>query len=662
MNCKQCSAPLSEGAVFCESCGAPATSKPQDTLIGRTLINQYIIRAKLGAGGFGAVYEAEQPSMSRKVAIKTLHKHLIHNAQIVARFHREGMAASRLDHPSSVKMFNSGETEDGTLWLAMEFLEGETLDKRIRGRGSLSPDALLEVFRPICEVLEEAHEKGITHRDLKPDNIMLLPRRGKELIKLLDFGIAGLLDGGAMTQTGVVSGTPMYMPPEQWKGLKHTDARSDIYALGVILYQCLSGRLPFEADTAPGWMQKHCLEEPKELSNVNCSEPLKAVIFKSLSKDPNHRPQSARELLTLLDAAIRGEPPKINTQAPTLEQARPQPAQPTLLASAPPPNPPPPAPPVITPAPPASIPGWVKIGGSIVALGGAVLLGGMLNKTSPQASSPQLAPTPQSTATKEPPKETPSSVPQKDTPKNRWIKINPPSAAVYLGLESSKKLPENTFGFRPERKIQAPQLVYSIQEHEVTWGELDEWLVSQKKTLTPPAWVASAPEDRKMLAATGVPWVMAGEFCGSVGGRLPTEEEWEYAARGVARRPYPWGDEPLDLGRTYVYAGPDATPGEVMRRSQDRTPDGIYDLLGNAQEWTTSLWREDTPGQDESWAQAGEISYRAVRGLPLCEPPPNKYQPEASAYRDALCATGECTAEAASLLSHVGFRCVKDER
>jgi formylglycine-generating enzyme required for sulfatase activity len=153
---------------------------------------------------------------------------------------------------------------------------------------------------------------------------------------------------------------------------------------------------------------------------------------------------------------------------------------------------------------------------------------------------------------------------------------------------------------------------------------------------------------------------MALDYCVSLGGSLPTEEQWEYAARGPGRRPNSWGADRLDPRLTHAYAGPNATPAVVKSSLQDQTPAPvIYDLIGNVQEWTLGLWREDVPGADESWVETGSTSIRAIRGLPLGEDRPPSIQAEAAAYRDHLCATGPCVDKGAELRRHVGFRCAR---
>jgi hypothetical protein len=326
MKCPQCQFINASDNTFCVQCGETLAVKKQDPFIGRSLINQFRILQKIGEGGFGAVYLAEQPSMGRQVAVKILHQHLSYRTELAKRFHREGLAASRLEHPSALIMYNFGETEDNILWIAMELLQGQTLDQKIQ-QGRIPPEELLQIIRPVCEVLQEAHLKGIIHRDLKPENIFLCKPKetpsGERAstsssqislsisnVKLLDFGIAGLLEEGEKSLSNTVSGTPRYMPPEQWKGLKHTDTRSDIYSLGLIIYQALTAMLPFEADSAPEWMQRHCLEEPRSLldhlETNEVNRALNAVIMRAIHKDPNRRHQTALELFMALSAAVRG--------------------------------------------------------------------------------------------------------------------------------------------------------------------------------------------------------------------------------------------------------------------------------------------------------------------------------------------------------------------
>jgi serine/threonine protein kinase len=296
MNCSHCVSPMPDGSLLCSVCGSQTTvNPPPDRFIGQLLLQQYIVRKRLGQGGFGAVYEGEQPSLKRKVAIKVLHQTLTQDENVVKRFFREGLAASALErHPAAVKIFNLGSTDDGILFIVMEYLEGETLEFYLRKHGTLSASECMALLAPIFSLLKEAHQKGIIHRDLKPDNIFLARTDDASvpfLPRLLDFGLAGILESDEhITATGAVSGTPPYMPPEQWRGLKHTDARSDVYAMALIIYRCISGEFPFIAESTPDWMMKHTNTPPRALSEVSSVPPrFSMAVMRALEKDPSKR-------------------------------------------------------------------------------------------------------------------------------------------------------------------------------------------------------------------------------------------------------------------------------------------------------------------------------------------------------------------------------------
>lgn len=319
MNCPRCNAGIEKADAFCQHCGEVLPSS--DPMIDRVLLEKYKITKKLGEGGFGAVYEAYHLRLDSKVAIKTLHAGISSRKQVVERFRREALATSRIQNPNAVKVFDRGATEDGVFWIAMEFIDGVPLDAYLASHGPLSERELIEIFGPICEVLSEAHEKGIIHRDLKPQNVMLIKAAGGNLIpKVLDFGIASLKEAGtdgSLTGTGAVSGTPKYMAPEQWEGLKKTDARSDVYSLAMMAYQCVTGRLPYEADTPLAWMKQHNFGVPLPLEQAatqSLSPSLQEAIMRGISKDPAARPQSA----LAFKQALSGEQPLLaRTPQPT---------------------------------------------------------------------------------------------------------------------------------------------------------------------------------------------------------------------------------------------------------------------------------------------------------------------------------------------------------
>ena len=287
-----------------------------DPLIGRDLLNgQFQIVRKIGTGGMGAVYEASQPSMNSKVAVKILHAKLANRKDLVSRFHREAAAMSHLTHPNTVKVLLYGEDEkDGLLYIVMEFLDGKNLNQTVRAEGPLPIERAIPVLVQSCHALQEAHEQGIVHRDLKPENIFLCSQGGmKDYVKVLDFGLAKVTERemrpGSMilTQEGMVFGTPEFMSPEQAQG-KTLDARSDIYSLAVILYEVLTGKLPFEAKSPMEYIQLHVQKEPiplsKRVPNKVFPPELDAVIAKALAKNKEDRFQTATEFAAALQRAI----------------------------------------------------------------------------------------------------------------------------------------------------------------------------------------------------------------------------------------------------------------------------------------------------------------------------------------------------------------------
>ena len=283
----------------------------QDPNIGRDLLDgQFRILQKIGSGGMGAVYKALQPAMNRMVAVKILHPKLANRKDLVSRFRREARAMSHLSHPNTVKVYLYGELDDGSLYIVMEYLEGRNLNQVVRKEGPLSVDRAIPVLIQVCGALQEAHLMGIVHRDLKPENIFLSTNGGlKDFPKVLDFGLAKVTErelrpGSIMlTQEGMVFGTPEFMSPEQAQG--HTlDARSDIYSLAVILYEVLTGKLPFDARTPMEYIQLHVTKPPialdERIPGKSYPAGLGQVIAKALEKKPENRFPSAADFAEAL--------------------------------------------------------------------------------------------------------------------------------------------------------------------------------------------------------------------------------------------------------------------------------------------------------------------------------------------------------------------------
>ena len=294
--------------------------------MGRTLDGKYTIQGALGRGGVGVVFRAWQHSMERAVAIKVLRSGLVEDATAVRRFLQEVRSCGRVVHPHVVTAFDFGETADGELYLAMELLEGRTLAELMATEGPLAPARAASLLAGICEGLHAAHEVGLVHRDVKPQNVMVLANTGAtgEFVKVLDFGLAKLksVEAGetlagatpeSITRTGTVCGTPAYMSPEQIMG-GAVDRRADVYSRGVMAWEMLAGRLPFVGDAPMRILLGHLHEAPPPLSLLAPQVPpeLAALVMRALAKDPAQRPQSAAEFrrgLLNLDTLAAAPPP-----------------------------------------------------------------------------------------------------------------------------------------------------------------------------------------------------------------------------------------------------------------------------------------------------------------------------------------------------------------
>ena len=278
----------------------------EDSWIGKT-IGHYQIIEHLGRGGMAEVYKAYQPALDRHVAVKILHPFVADDETFLARFEREARAVAALRHANIVRVYDFGH-EDSTYYMVMEYVDGQTLKQRLnkfRADGqTMSPAETTKLITQVARALQHAHRRGLIHRDIKPANI-LLTSRGDAVLS--DFGIARMVESTRYTMTGIV-GTPDYMSPEQGQG-HEVDLRTDIYSLGIVLYECLTGRPPFTADTPLAVIFKH-VQDPLPLPrgiNPNISEAMERVVLKSLAKDPTDRFESAQEIAYALEAAHRGD-------------------------------------------------------------------------------------------------------------------------------------------------------------------------------------------------------------------------------------------------------------------------------------------------------------------------------------------------------------------
>ncbi len=328
--CPQCGTEFELDQRFCPKDGS--TLKTQGgggaDLVGSIIADRYHVLKKLGEGGMGTVYLAEHVKMGRKSAVKVMNPGMVDDADAISRFNREAANASKISHTNVASVYDFGETTEGLIYLAMEFVEGPALTKVIEEAGALPPIRAADITRQAAEALAVAHDMGIVHRDLKPDNIMLAKNRdGSDCVKVVDFGIAKAANNEAqkVTRTGLVVGTPEYMSPEQLAGDK-LDGRSDIYSLGLVAFAMMTGKLPFPGETVQESMIARLTDEPKRLaemkSDVNWPSAVQAVMDKALQRDFVDRYQSASEFGRDLYKAVSAMPESAATNAFTSVMGR----------------------------------------------------------------------------------------------------------------------------------------------------------------------------------------------------------------------------------------------------------------------------------------------------------------------------------------------------
>ncbi len=395
--CPKCSQEMPD--TVCPKDGArtvPVAAPSQQTYpLGTLVADRYRIDAVLGIGGFGAVYRCTQLNMDQTVAVKVLRADHLSSVEHVKRFSGEAQAVSRLRHPNTIRVFDFGTHQDGALYLAMEYIEGETLGHRFDTKGALPWPQMVRILTQICHSLTEAHAAGLVHRDLKPENVMLLPVAGDpDFVKVLDFGIAKQQNAAGasnLTETGMIMGTPTYMSPEQAKG-EPIDGRSDVYALGVLAYEALVGRPPFLGDTPMTVLVKHIKDPPpvfiREGALREVPRELEQLVLQCLAKDPRQRPQTtgelAEKLVHIAETARRPTPAKPLPAADervtrTVNPPEPEPS-PTLATPQP-----------VVPMPRSRKPLWIAASAFVAVLAGTAAVA-MLAPGEPKPTPPIAVP------------------------------------------------------------------------------------------------------------------------------------------------------------------------------------------------------------------------------------------------------------------------------
>ncbi len=548
-----------------------ATPRLNTSWIGQTVGGRYKIEATLGQGGMSSVYQATDPNLRRTVAIKLIHPHLSSDPEFVRRFEQEAAAVAQLRHPNIIQVYDFNH-DDELYFMVLEFVPGETLQSRLASldaaKQRLPLSDSISIMSTVAEAVAYAHSRGMIHRDLKPANVMLTPS-GQPI--LMDFGVAKMLGGTQHTATGAIVGTAKYMSPEQARG-DRPDERTDIYSLGVMLYELVAGQPPFDADTTVAVLMKHVTEPVPDIRQIRSDIPdeLVAIIQKALQKKPEDRYQSASELAAAL-RAVTAQDQRATVVADDLDSTQlvstgtRRSATSVPVAAAPKPSP------AATPASTSGGRSMWMIGAAVVgllllaAVGAFFIFSGSSTSTTGSAEPTAVA----------------VAVNQNLPPATGMVRINGGNYTVGLDPADSEHAPAQRVDLAD----------FWIDRYEVTNGQYADFLAATGAA-APADWPDGAiPADQANHPVKGVTWAQAVAFCEWANKRLPTEAEWEVAARGADSRLYPWGDDPraVELPRNGTY--------EVGGKPTNQTPSGVFDLAGNVWEWVGEPYAPVESGQ-----------------------------------------------------------------
>jgi serine/threonine protein kinase len=598
--CPTCHNTYPDDFSLCPRDGAPLTAQATETeaQLAAGLSRRFRLVRRLGAGGMGTVFLAEQIGVgNRPVALKVLNRKLLDDPDFLLRFQNEAGSTGRIHHPNVVTIYESAQSDDGTPYIAMEFLEGESLREVLKQRGALPVTEVAEILQQAARGLNAAHKLGIIHRDLKPDNIILTHSdEGELLVKVVDFGIAKLVLGESATHTttGILLGTPEYMSYEQASGMKgeKLDGRSDIYSLGVVTYEMLTSSLPFHSDTRAGYLSKHLHDAPLPfravVPDIGVPAGVESAVMKALVKDRDQRYASALDFARELTSAVQ--------PAPQAEPPLPLPS--TRIVS-------PPAPEISQPLP--------------------------------------------STKVVRPLEQPPPGI-------NGAVRVNPKDRLNYVWIPPGTFMMGCSPGDNECQDVEKPAHQVTITkgfwlgQTEVTVGAYKRFASATGRQmpsepdyagrLLNPGW------DNDAMPIVNVIWDDAQAYCSWAGGRLPTEAEWEYAARaGSTAARYgdldeiAWyvdnsGRERLDSeGILEIPPGSDWLSFDKDKGNYDEFLNeynigmrevgqkrannfGLFDMLGNVFEWVSDWYDKNYYQSGPSQNPAGPASgqHRVLRG------------------------------------------------
>ena len=530
----------------------------------------------LGEGGMGSVWSADHLGLDTKVAVKFVStKRSLEDEVVVARFEREARAAAKIRSDYVVRTHDHGISDDGVPYIVMELLEGETLRQHLVRRERLALSEVVRVVEQIARGLSAAHKLDVVHRDVKPDNVFMTTIDEALRVKILDFGIAKHIAEGeaSVTQTGSLVGSPQYMSPEQLLKPKTADARTDVWSLGVVAYELITGVPPFSGDTVTALSMAICNGHHKPPSQHVSELPssVDAWFLRALAVSPEERLGSARELATTLreavgDAVVPGptklasEPTPVDETAETVDADKVTFDGSVESLSRPPP-----------PSASRARQGAFIIAGLVAA--GATWL---LSREAPielRSSLSSAPPTLRVSAQ-------PTAVP-----------VVPPEGMVMIDAGDYRVGCDGDSGacFGDDQPVHRVRLLrFAIDQHEVSVADYRRCTAAG--ACPPPgddAGCNAGDKARRDHPINCVGWAAARAYCAFVERRLPTEIEWEVAARGGEDRAFPWGDEPADCSRAVVACGNGGTQ-PVGSRESDRSRHGAWDMAGNVREWTTS--------------------------------------------------------------------------
>jgi formylglycine-generating enzyme required for sulfatase activity/tRNA A-37 threonylcarbamoyl transferase component Bud32 len=577
-------------------------------LIGKTLLNRYRVIESLGRGGNAEVYKVWDAHRSTLLAMKVLHADLALDRVFLRRFKREARTLARLQHPNIVRFYDL-EQDGRVVFILMDYVEGESLKHRIFDADGPMPLAqVIEIVRPLCQALQYAHKEGFVHSDVKPGNV-LMKRSGE--VMLTDFGIARMTEAATVTMLG--AGTPAYMSPEQARGENPTP-HSDIYALGVILFEMLTGERPFTGENAKTgstsekvrWEQMKLPAPSPRKFNPALSRELESMVLKCLEKDPARRYVSALELLNALEKAM---PATAGERQPRVE---PIPAAPPVIQEAA----------VVQKKKTVKTnqaPQLVWLVSGMVVFVGVILLGifllaeGVIKFALPAPTSTSVPPTntPAPTSTSRP---TSTKIPP--TPIPSVTQISPKDGMVMVYIPEGEFLMGSEEGYDDESPEHSVYLdAFWIDQTGVT-NEMYAKCVADNGACTQPR--GTDHFENPSYAnhpVVNVNWDMARTYCEWAERRLPSEAEWEKAARGTEGRTYPWG-EGISCGEANYVSScvGDTTP--VGSYESGKSPYGVYDMAGNVMEWVNDWYGEtyyqSSPSLNPLGPNSGE--YRVLRG------------------------------------------------